>query len=168
VLDAAKRYTEAAEQYSAADKAGYPRAAAALGGLYYLGLGVPKDAAKAIALYRRAGDAGYAEAYAVLGTIYLEQQPPNYRQAIAAYDRATRAGSPLGQVGLGEMYGGGVGVTKDPARGRQPIPAGGGQGRTPRNVRSGRILSCRRGRSEKSPDSIPLAVARRRARHSAG
>jgi TPR repeat protein len=116
VLDAAKRYAEAAEQYSAADRAGYPRAAAALGGLYYMGLGVPKDAVKAIGLYRRAGDSGYAEAYAILGTIYLEQQPPNFRQAIAAYDRATRAGSPLGQVGLGEMYGGGVGVTKNQTR----------------------------------------------------
>src|SRR6185503_608853 len=89
VLDASKRYADAAKQYAAADKAGYPRAAAALGGLYYLGLGVPKHATKAIALYRRAGDSGFAEAYAVLGTIYLEQRPPNYRQAIAAYDRAT-------------------------------------------------------------------------------
>ena len=116
VLDAAKRYAEAAKQYSAADRAGYPRAAAALGGLYYMGLGVRKDAAIAIALYRRAGDGGYADAYAVLGTIYLEQKPPNFRQAITSYERAARAGSPLGQVGLGEMYAGGFGVTKDQAR----------------------------------------------------
>lgn len=115
-LDAAKRYGEAAEQYSAADRAGYARAAAALGGLYYLGFGVQKDTAKAIGLYRRAGDKGFAEAYAILGTIYLEQSPPNYRQAIAAYDRATRGGSPLGLVGLGELYGGGFGVTKNQAR----------------------------------------------------
>jgi TPR repeat protein len=117
VLHAAKRYSEAVQQYAASDRGGYAWGSSGLGSLYQAGQGVPQDLPIAASLYQRAGDAGYADAYAVAVALHLSATPPNYVQAYALSDRAARAGSHWGTAFLGELYFGGLGVAKDEARG---------------------------------------------------
>jgi TPR repeat protein len=116
VLDAAKRYDEAIQQYAAADRAGHPLASASLGSLYATGQGVMRDLARAATFYRRAGDAGFADAYANLGMLYIADNPPNYAQAFSEFDHASRVGSALALAYLGELYTNGLGVAKNQAR----------------------------------------------------
>lgn len=115
VLDAAQRYAEAARQYAMADQSGYARAAFNLGELYANGQGVEKNIPKAISLYIRAGNAGFFNAFAKGGWLYMEETPPNYREAAALLEPAARGGSAMGLALLGELYEGGYGVRKDPA-----------------------------------------------------
>jgi len=116
VLDAAKRYDEAVQQYAAADQAGNPWGSVSLGSLYANGDGVAKDPAKAATFLRRAGDGGLPDAYADLGLLYAAANPPNYTQAFSEFDRASRAGSTLALAYLGEFYFNGLGVVKNQTR----------------------------------------------------
>ena len=63
----AGRYHAAARAWGRLAENGNRDAAVALAGLYRQGLGVPRDAARAAALYRRAGLAGHVIAQANLG-----------------------------------------------------------------------------------------------------
>jgi len=110
VLEAAKRSGDAAAQYAAADRAGYTPGTLALGQLYANGQGVKSDAAKSLELFRRAANAGDANGYLGIGFISLRSQPPNYPQAVDAFNRASRMGSHEADTYLGEMYLSGQGV----------------------------------------------------------
>jgi len=61
-------------------------------------------------LFRRAANAGDSYGYLGIGLISLRSQPPNYAQALDAFNRATRMGSRAAGTYLGEMYLSGQGV----------------------------------------------------------
>jgi TPR repeat protein len=113
VLNAAKRYADAAAQYAAADQAGYGFGSYALGLLYDDGAGVPKDLGQAQRLFFRAGNAGIADAFAAGGELYLEDKQPDYVQAKSWFEDAVRGGSADGFNDLGWLYELGYGVNKD-------------------------------------------------------
>ena len=110
VLQAAKRPGDAALQYAAVDRAGYTPGTIALAQLYANGQGVKTDTAKSVELFRRAANAGDADGYLGIGFISLRSQPPNYPQALDAFNRASRMGSHEADTYLGEMYLSGAGV----------------------------------------------------------
>jgi TPR repeat protein len=116
VLDAAKRYPEAATHYAAADRAGYALASFALAEMYNEGEGVRKDLGQAQRLYFRAGNAGIADAFDEGGELYFEENPPDYVQAKFWFENAAQGGSADGDADLGWMYESGSGVNRDPAR----------------------------------------------------
>ncbi len=66
------RYGDAAGTWARLAENGNVDAMAALAGLYRQGLGVPRDAARAAALYRRAGLAGHVIAQANLGEMLAQ------------------------------------------------------------------------------------------------
>ncbi len=66
------RYGDAAGTWARLAENGNVDAMAALAGLYRQGLGVPRDAARAAALYRRAGLAGHVIALANLGEMLAQ------------------------------------------------------------------------------------------------
>ncbi len=113
VLDAAKRYPEAVEQYTAADKSGYGIAAYALADFYQNGVAVPKNLEQALRLYSRAGNSGIADAFDEGGAIYAQGNPPDYPEAKVWFERAVQAGSPDGYADLGVIYGLGFGVPQN-------------------------------------------------------
>jgi TPR repeat protein len=110
VLQAAKHPGDAAAQYAAADRAGYTPGTLALGQLYANGQGVKTDTGKSLELFRRAGNAGDPYGYLGIGFMSLRSQPPNYPQAVDAFNRASRMGSHEANTYLGEMYLSGAGV----------------------------------------------------------
>ena len=116
VLDAAKRYPEAAAQFAAADQAGYGFASFSLAMFYTDGSGVTKNLEQALRLNFRAGNAGIADAFAAGGELYLEENPPNYAEAKSWLEQAVQRGSADGNADLGWMYETGSGVNKDPAK----------------------------------------------------
>jgi len=116
VLDAAKRYPDAATQYAAADRAGYALASFALAEMYTDGEGVPKNLEQALRLYFRAGNAGLADAFDEGGQLYAEENPPNYIEARSWFEHAAQGGSADGNADLGWMYESGSAVNKDPAK----------------------------------------------------
>ena len=116
VLDAAKRYPEAVAQFVAADQAGYGFASFSLAAFYEDGSGVTKNWEEAARLYFRAGNAGIADAFAAGGELYLEENPPDYREAKSWLEQAVQHGSADGYSDLGWMYESGNGVSRDPAK----------------------------------------------------
>lgn len=116
VLDAAKRYPEAATQFAAADRAGNGYASFVLAQMYNDGEGVQKDLEQALRLYFRAGNAGIADAFDYGGQIYAEENPPDYTEAKSWFENAVQGGSADGNADLGWMYESGSGVNKDPAK----------------------------------------------------
>ena len=115
VLDAAKRYPEAAAQYTAADRAGYGWASFTLAGLYQSATGVRKDLDQARRLYLRAGNAGIADAFDEGGAIYAQANPPNYLEAKSWFEQAVQGDSADGYADLATLYNKGLGVNKDTA-----------------------------------------------------
>jgi TPR repeat protein len=113
ILNAAKRYPDAAAQYAAADHAGYGFASFNLGQLYEYGTGLPKDLEAALRLYFRAGNAGVADAFAEGGDLYLDETPPDYAEAKSWLEHAVQGGSADGFDALGWLYESGNGVNKD-------------------------------------------------------
>ena len=116
ILHASKRYADATAQYAAADQAGYGFASFNLAQLYEDGAGLPKDLEQALRLYFRAGNAGIADAFTEGGEIYLEESPPDYREAKSWLEHAVQGGSAEGYDALGWLYELGNGVDKDLAR----------------------------------------------------
>ncbi len=84
---------------------------------YRDGKGVPKDVAKAVALYLQAADKGHAGAQVQLGMIYQNGKgiPVDYAQALLWYGKAAAQGNTSAQKNLGDMYRSGQGVAKDNA-----------------------------------------------------
>ena len=83
--------------------------------MYDQGLGVPPDAAAAVAWYRRAAEQGDARAQYNLGGMYREGRgvPPDAAGAVAWYRRAAEQGHTRAQYNLGGMYAEGLGVPPD-------------------------------------------------------
>jgi TPR repeat protein len=73
-----------------------------LAGLYYEGLGLPRDHKQALRWSRRAAQAGDLHAKVVLGHIYYELK--NYKKAAQLYREAAAEGDPEAQVALGRIY----------------------------------------------------------------
>ena len=85
--------------------------------MYAEGLGVPQDAAEAVAWYRRAAEQGDATAQSNLGAMYAEGLgvPQDAAEAVAWYRRAAEQGDARAQYNLGGMCREGRGVPQDAA-----------------------------------------------------
>jgi TPR repeat protein len=87
-----------------------------LGHMTELGLGVPRDPAKAIALYKKAAAQGIVAAESRLGEAYLhgDMVLPDYAQAKTYLTSAAYRGNARAAMLLGQMYRIGLGVAADP------------------------------------------------------
>ena len=83
-----------------------------------MGLGIPKDNAKALAWFQKSAQHSNADAEYVLGNLYLDGLgvPKDYAQALAWYQKSARQNNPSAQDGLGTLYQNGWGVPKDYAQ----------------------------------------------------
>ena len=81
-----------------------------------LGLGVPRDPAKAIELNKKAAAQNVEAAELRLGEMYLHGNlaPPDFAQAKTYLERAANQGNPRAAMLLGEMYRIGIGMPADP------------------------------------------------------
>ncbi len=118
-------YLEARDLWQAAADDGDRDARFNLGVLYDLGLGVPRDPARAFRHYLGAADAGHGEAQfnvAVMidaGTV----RAPDARAAAVWYGRAAANGVPRAAYNLGLLYLGGTGVAQNAALARYWLDA---------------------------------------------
>ena len=80
-----------------------------------LGLGVPRDPAKAIELYKKAAAQEVAPAELRLGEMYLHGNLvlPDFAQAKSYLEKAAYHGEPRAAMLLGQMYHDGIGVPAD-------------------------------------------------------
>jgi TPR repeat protein len=87
-----------------------------LGHMTELGLGVPRDPAKAIDLYKKAAEQNVDAAELRLGEIYLDGNlvPPDFAQAKTYLEKSAYQGDPRAAMLLGQMYRAGIGMTVDP------------------------------------------------------
>ena len=92
-----------------------PNAEYWLGHMNEIGLGIPRDAMKAIALYKKAAEQNVVAAEARLGEIYLsgDQVPPDFGQAKSYLERAAYHADPRSAMLLGQMYRVGLGTPVD-------------------------------------------------------
>ena len=133
-ISAARNYRDAAVRRDALEKAmtAEQRAAAQnhLGEMYAIGIGVPKDATKAVEWYLKAAAQGDTEAQYTLGLMYetggmnTRSRVPKdeakaaewYRKAAEGIMKAAEQGDATAQFKLGMMYGRGNGVQKNLVR----------------------------------------------------
>jgi uncharacterized protein len=94
---------------------GAPGAQAFLAGMYFNGLGVAVDHARAAKWYRRAAEQGHVEAQFRLGAHYRlgDGVPQDFREAAVWYRRAAEKGNVFAQSMLAQLYAEGQGVPKD-------------------------------------------------------
>jgi TPR repeat protein len=87
-----------------------------LGHMAELGLGVPRDPAKAIDLYKKAAEQNVSPAELRLGEIYLDGNlvPPDFAQAKMYLEKSAYQGNSRAAILLGQMYHAGIGMTADP------------------------------------------------------
>lgn len=97
-------------------KAGDREASYWLGQMYEGGLGVKKDAAKAVDYYRSAAEAGWAQAKLRLGEIYLQgtEELQDFKKARKWLERAAFDGIARAQADLAKLYANGWGGDRDP------------------------------------------------------
>ncbi len=128
----AGRYVEAAKWFSLAAEKANADAQAGLAELYETGQGVPKDAAKAIELYRKAAEQGHAGAQYALGFDYESGRgvPQDHVQAAKWFRLAAEQGQPLAQYDLGQRYELGVGVPVDKPEALKWLMLAAAQGQT--------------------------------------
>jgi len=90
-----------------------------LGHMTELGLGVPRDSAKAIELYQKAAAQGVVAAQSRLGEAYLHGNLvlPDFARARSFLERAAYHGDARAAMLLGEMYRKGLGVAADAKEG---------------------------------------------------
>ena len=77
-----------------------------LGSLYYQGLGVPRDLAKAAEFYTQAGEQDYPPSLANLALMYNEGDgvPKDVQKGLDYCVRAAQAGDPQSQFNLGQHF----------------------------------------------------------------
>jgi TPR repeat protein len=111
-----KDYAKAAAGLQVLAEKGDPRAQSNLGALYENGLGVPKDAERAVGLYQRAADQGLPVAQFNLAEMYLKGlgAKKDEKQAFELYKKAAEHGLGEAQYKLGVLYTDGTGAPKDP------------------------------------------------------
>ncbi len=92
-----------------------PNAEYWLGHMAEIGLGVPRDAKKAIEFYKMAADQNVVAAAARLGDIYLngDSVPPDFSQAKSYLEQAAYHADPRSAMLLGQIYRGGLGTPVD-------------------------------------------------------
>jgi len=80
-----------------------------------LGLGVPRNAAKAVELYKKAAKQDVSAAELRLGEIYLNGDlvPPDFVQAKSYLEKAAFHGDPRAAMLFGQMYHDGLGMPAD-------------------------------------------------------
>jgi TPR repeat protein len=80
-----------------------------------LGLGVPRNAAKAVELYKKAAQQDVSAAELRLGEIYLNGDivPPEFVQAKSYLEKAAYHGNPRAAMLLGQMYHDAIGMPAD-------------------------------------------------------
>jgi len=139
-LDAynAARYTTALDEWTAVveqapsdvNPAIYAEAHYAIGMLYWLGLGVPKDYPEAAKWLRKAAEMGSAGAQAKLGYLYTEgiAVARDYPQAFQWFSKAAKQGDIDGQYNLGIFYLNGWGTAQDNTMAAQYLGAASAQG----------------------------------------
>ena len=109
-----------------------PTALTALAGVYQQGRGVPRDLARAAALYQRAAELGNAEAQYNLGNLYLlgEGVERDDDWAFTWYRAAAKQGHALARKNVDEFYRA-AGITPPTDSGEQTEPAAGTPGTEP-------------------------------------
>jgi TPR repeat protein len=85
--------------------------------MYYKGLGVPQDYARAMYLYRKAAEQGQTASMITLGYMYEHGQgtKTDYAQAMQWYQKAASLGYANAQKAIGDLYLMGRGVARDDA-----------------------------------------------------
>ncbi len=125
-----------------------------------MALACRKTRKQALRLYFRAGNAGIADAFAAGGELYLEENPPDYREAKSWLEQAVQGGSADGYADLGWMYESGNGVSRDPAKAlglfNEAAKRGSGEGM----YRIGYGLLRWPRRAERSGRSLPVVYSR--------
>jgi TPR repeat protein len=101
------------ELYRSLAEDGSAKAAEILGALYMEGKLVPRQPGLASAWYEKAAVAGSFRAMYGLAKIAESESPPNLPKALELYRKAARKGDARSMYRLGEMYTGGLGVTRD-------------------------------------------------------
>ena len=111
----AGRHDVARQHFEKAAAAGSPAGKHLLASLYYQGHGVPKDLARAVALFTEAADAGFPPSMANLALMYSvgDGVPKNEGKARSYGRRAAESGDIQSQFNLGQSYRKGAGVPKD-------------------------------------------------------
>jgi len=109
-----ERQSESALIRQAAEQ-GDAHAQTSLGGLYYLGHGVPQDYAQALYWYRKASKQGDAQAQGNLGGLYANGHGvrQDYTQAVYWYSKAAEQGDANAEYNLGILYDSGLGESQD-------------------------------------------------------
>jgi TPR repeat protein len=92
-----------------------PNAEYWLGHMNEIGLGIPRDATKAIELYKKAADQNVVAAEARLGELYLNGDlvTPDFGQAKSYLERAAYHADSRSAMLLGQMYRVGIGTAVD-------------------------------------------------------
>ena len=92
-----------------------PNAEYWLGHMNEIGLGIPRDATKAIAFYKKAAGQNIVAAEARLGEIYLNGNlvPPDFGEARSYLEQAAYHADPRAAMLLGQMYRAGIGTAVD-------------------------------------------------------
>lgn len=109
-------YPKAVEWYQRAADQGYVKAQYELGGAYYMGAGVKKDASIAVKWLSLAADKGHAQAQADLGKIYLDGLQgiaPDPEKGVRLLNQAAYQGDSRACYNLGLAYQNGNGVSPD-------------------------------------------------------
>lgn len=101
------------ELYRSLAEEGSAKAAEILGTLYMEGKLMPRQPGLASAWYEKAAAAGSFRAMYELAKIAESESPPNFANALELYRKAARKGDARSMYRLGEMYTGGLGVTRD-------------------------------------------------------
>ena len=110
--NAGKQYTDAIETFRKAANEGFGPAQIDLGGMYWLGRGVPRNYAEAVRWNRLAADQEIASAQFNLGSAYELGRgvTQNSEMAVKWYSLAANQGFAMGQWALGSLYERGYGV----------------------------------------------------------
>ncbi|HNW44160.1 MAG TPA: tetratricopeptide repeat protein [Elusimicrobiales bacterium] len=113
----ARDYPGAASLFAKASAGGDPEGDVGLGFMHHLGLGGPKDLAKAFSSYSKAADKKYPKGIYYLGRAYKSgiTGKQDYGKALKLFMEAAKAGYPLAEVSIGIMYSRGEGVKADQA-----------------------------------------------------
>jgi TPR repeat protein len=106
----------AAELFEHGCDLGLPTACTNLGFLFREGIGVPKDAVRAIGLLTRGCDGSAWDASKLLGDIYFEGEHEDLPLAFKVVERACEAGHQASCASAGSMLWLGKGVPKDTVR----------------------------------------------------
>ena len=104
-------------QLKAKAERGFVRQEIELANAYFVGAGVPRDAAQAAYWYERAAEAGHASAQNEIGYFYEAGigVPVDLQRSAHWFQLAAASGSPQGLLNLGVAYLSGRGVPKDEA-----------------------------------------------------